>query len=564
MTTQRAQARPESSTRAKPLPRLSGGLPLVGHTLGFLRNLTGLLEQARRECGDVAGIKVLGRDIVLVTGPAGQEEVFRAKDEVLSPKAAYKLMVPIFGKGVAYDCDDDRMNEQLSMLLPALQNKRMRTYGEVISKEVEQSTAAWGDRGTVDIYEYMQTLTSFTSSHCLLGHEFRDEMSEEFARVYHALERSIVPLAYLNAHLPIPKFRKRDKARARLGEMVSQIVNRRRASGHVGEDFMQTLMEATYEDGSKLTDHEITGMLVAAMFAGHHTSSVTAAWTILELLQHPDWMKLVLEELERVYGSGRTIDFASLRELEKTEWVVKEALRLHPPLFILIRAALQDTTILGYAIPKGTWVAVSPSVAHRIDTVFEDSAGFCPHRYGAPRYEDRQPFAYISFGGGRHKCMGNAFALLQVKTIVAHLLRDFTFELHGDPVESDFQGLVIGPKMPIRVRYRRIQRASTSARASATPEPEPDPESRPATPPAKVDAGLRPFRVVVDHDLCQGHGVCEGEAPEIFELRDERVHLLQATPDPSLRAKAEAACRYCPQRALSIEEVGATQEREPA
>ncbi len=123
----RSSATETSFADAKRPPRLSGGLPLLGHTMGFLRDLTGLLTEARKECGDVAAIKVLGRDIVLVTGPAGQEEVFRAKDDVLSPKAAYKLMVPIFGKGVAYDCEDDRMNEQLSMLLPALQNKRMRT-----------------------------------------------------------------------------------------------------------------------------------------------------------------------------------------------------------------------------------------------------------------------------------------------------------------------------------------------------------------------------------------------------------------------------------------------------
>jgi len=518
--------------------------------MGFLRDLNGLLDHARRECGDVARIKVFGRDIVLVTGPAGQEEVFRAKDDVLSPKAAYKLMVPIFGKGVAYDCEDDRMNEQLAMLLPALQNKRMRTYGEVIASEVERSISTWGQTGVLDIYEYMQTLTSFTSSHCLLGPEFRNEMSEEFSRVYHALERGIVPIAYLNPNLPLPTFWRRDKARARLGEMVSQIVNRRRTQGKRGEDFMQTLMEATYADGSMLTDHEITGMLVAAMFAGHHTSSVTAAWSVLELLQNPSWMKEVLDELERVYGSNRAIDFDSLRELERTEWVIKEALRLHPPLFILIRVAMQDTTILGYRIPKGTWVALSPSVAHRIENVFERSADFCPHRYGAPRFEDKQPFAFIAFGGGRHKCMGNAFAILQVKTILAYLLRNYTFALTGDKVESDFQGLVIGPKMPIRLRYERVERrTSTSTPAPAQTQPNAE-----ATCPVHHVAA-KPFRIVADHDLCQGHGVCEGEAPELFAVENGRVKVLVERPSPALRAKAEAACSYCPQRALSIEEL---------
>ncbi|MCB9683379.1 MAG: cytochrome P450 [Alphaproteobacteria bacterium] len=448
-------AAPAAEPALRSAPRLRGGLPIVGHTLSFLRDLTGLLARAHDACGEVAAIKVLGKDIVLVTGPAGHEAIFRAPDEVLSPKAAYKMMVPVFGKGVAYDCEDARMNEQLRMLRPALQARRMRTYGEIIAAEVDDALASWDATGTLDLYTWMAQLTNYTSSHCLLGPEFRKEMSAEFAQVYHDLERSIVPIAYLDPDLPLPVFRRRDKARARLGAMVAAIVARRKAAGTVGEDFLQTLMDETYEDGSHLSDHEITGMLVAAMFAGHHTSSATAVWTLLELLQHPRWMTGVEEELARVFADGRPIDHESLRELTMTEHAIKEALRLHPPLFILLRVAMEDTAVLGYRIPKGTWVAVSPIVAHQLPEVFEAPASFCPHRFAPPREEDRQPFAYIAFGGGRHKCLGNAFALLQIKTILAMLLQRYRFELTDDPIVPDFRGLVIGPRGPIRVRYHR-------------------------------------------------------------------------------------------------------------
>ncbi|MCB9748822.1 MAG: cytochrome P450 [Myxococcales bacterium] len=555
-------ARAAATRPRRAAPQLRGGLPLLGHTLSFIRDLTGLLTRAREECGEVASIKVLGRRIILVTGPKGQEEVFRAPDDVLSPKAAYKMMVPVFGKGVVYDCDDARMQEQLMMLMPALKNRRMRTYSGIVARETEQSLRGWGERGVIDIYEYMQTLTSFTSSHCLLGPEFRGEMSAEFSRVYADLERGIVPIGYLNAHLPIPAFRKRDRARARLGEMVSEIVERRRSSGRREEDFLQTLMESRYKDGSGLTSHEITGMLVAAMFAGHHTSSVTAAWSILELLRNPEWMQHVRRELDRVYAGDRAVDFASLRELVKTEWVVKEALRLHPPLFILLRAALQDTTVLGYQIRRGDWIALSPSVAHRIEQVFPEAGSFCPHRYGPPEPEDLQPFAYIAFGGGRHKCLGNAFALLQIKAILAILLQSFDFELFGDPIEADFHGLVIGPKLPARVRYRRRAKAArVDAEAPADEDADADADEdaiEDAIEDAVEDAAherpaaARPFRVIVDRDLCQGHGVCEGELAEVFSVVDGAVQLTTDTPPPELRARAEEACRYCPQRALSV------------
>lgn len=237
--------------------------------------------------------------------------------------------------------------------------------------------------------------------------------------------------------------------------MVSEIVEKRKQSGYRGEDFLQTLIDAEYSDGTKLSDHEITGMLVAAMFAGHHTSSVTTAWTLIELLRNPRFLEEVREEIHATYGEAEEYSFQSLRDLEKTEGAVKEALRIHPPLFILLRAALEDCEILGYRVKKGNWVAVSPMIAHREESVFKNALEYDPDRYGPGREEDKRPFAYIAFGGGRHKCMGNAFALLQIKTIIAVLLNRYDFELGDDSIETDFQGLVLGPKPPIRIRYRR-------------------------------------------------------------------------------------------------------------
>ena len=155
------------------LPELPGGLPLLGHTVDFVRDTIGLLERARRECGNVAKFRVLGKDMVLLTGPDVHEAFFRAPNEQLSPSEAYKMMVPIFGKGVAYDNEPTKMFEQLHMLVPALQDRPMRTYGEIVMSEVEQSVSQWGDEGVIDFYPYTHSLTLFTSSHCLLGREFR-------------------------------------------------------------------------------------------------------------------------------------------------------------------------------------------------------------------------------------------------------------------------------------------------------------------------------------------------------------------------------------------------------
>lgn len=449
---------PPSATRVgsakKEPPKVSGGLPWVGHGVEFVRDCLGLLWRAYEECGEVARLNVFGRDIVLFTGPAAQEALYRQPDEVLNPSEAYKIMVPVFGKDVVYDAPPARMNEQMGMIRPALQDKRMRTYGELVALETRRMVEKWGEQGEFDLVAFCAQLTNFTSTHCLIGREFREQMSDEFARVYHDLEKGITPASYIHANLPLPSMIKRDRARARLVEMIGEIVDGRRKGGHTGEDFLQTLMDARYKDGSSLSDHEITGMLLAAMFAGHHTSSVTTAWTLIELLRTPDYLDRVMTELETVYPEGSEVNFQSLRQIPLTEYAIKEALRLHPPLYILLRGVMTRFEYDGYVLEPGMWVANSPWVSHRLPELFRDPLRYDPDRFGPGREEDKRQFTFVSFGGGRHKCLGNAFALLQVKTIFAILLRGFEFELMHDPIVAE-SGLVMGPKMPLRVRYRR-------------------------------------------------------------------------------------------------------------
>ncbi len=415
-----------------------------------------LLQRARAECGDVAAFDVGPKRMVLLTGPKASEAFFRSRDEVLSPSEAYRMMEPVFGKDVVYDAPPAKMAAQFAMLLPCLQDRRMRSYGEVIAKEVLRSVEGWADEGVLDIYEYTKGLTNFTSSTCLLGREFREEMTDEFAHIYSDLEQGITPLAFLNAHLPIPSFRRRDRARVRLVELITRIIADRRRTSREGDDFLQILMEAKYETGEPLSEHEITGLLLAAMFAGHHTSAVTAAWMMLEVVRAPALHERVRRELFRVHGATGPVTYASLREVPVTEGCVKETLRLHPPLFMLMRVALSDWAYDGYVFPKGTHLLVSPTVTHRMPDVFRDPDRFDPDRYAPGREEDKRPFAFQAFGGGRHKCLGNAFALLQIKTIFAILMRRFEFSPFGDPLVPDFHGVVIGPKQPCRVRYRRI------------------------------------------------------------------------------------------------------------
>lgn len=524
-------------------PRLQGALPLLGHILAFGKNPHLFMMSLREQLGDVAEFKMFHQDMVLLTGDKASEAFYRAPDEQLDQGAAYKIMTPIFGQGVVFDAPIRKKNQQLQMLMPALRDKPMRTYADLIVEEVENLIAGWGEAGEIDLLAFTKELTIYTSSHCLLGPEFRFELNKVFAEIYHDLEQGIQPIAYVFPNLPLPVFRRRDKARARLQVLVTEIMARRAKARSDSPNVFQTLIDATYEDGSKLTPHEITGMLIATIFAGHHTSSGTTAWVLIELLRHPSWMQAVVAELDALFGEDGKVTFESLRQVPKLESVLKEVLRLHPPLIILMRKVLQDFTVGDYLIKAGKFVCAAPAVTHRIDALFPNPEQFDPDRYSPERAEDRNLYAWQAFGGGRHKCSGNAFALFQIKAIFCILLRRYDFELVDAPdsYRDDYTKMVVEPGSPCRIRYRRRRSASTAAEAARTGD-----EGI-----AMASAGH--FRIRLDRDLCKGHAACMGEAPGLFHV-DEEGHLtiLNDHPPEAELEKARAAAKYCPTQAIRI------------
>lgn len=444
-------------------PMLDGGLPFVGHALEMKKRPVELLQRGRDRFGDMFSIKLPGVPMaVAMTGPKAQHKFFRLSDKDVSMREVYKLMNPIFGKGIAYDAEPEIMKEQLGFFHDALREARLKTYAQGFVEEAEDFFGKWGDQGEVDLYQTGNKLTIYTSSRSLLGKNFRANLSDEFAQLYYDMEGGLHLLAFFAPHLPIPAFRKRDRARKRLGELISGIVAKRRADGEGDEDFLQTLMDAKYSTGRDLTDDEMTGLLLAIMFAGHHTSGVTFAWTNILLNQHPEWIERLRAEQDRVMGDSDELTLEKLRAMTDLELVVKEVLRLYPPLILLMRKVIRGFDYGGFHIPEKSMVIASPAVGHRIPEVFANPNRFEPDRFGPEREEDKKnAMSWIAFGGGRHRCMGIVFAQLQLRAVMSHVLRNFDFELVESKYEPDYDRMLVGPRLPCRARFSRRSRKTT-------------------------------------------------------------------------------------------------------
>ncbi|MEW5811148.1 MAG: cytochrome P450 [Actinomycetota bacterium] len=440
--------------------RVSGGEEEHGHLEEFRTDPIGLMKRLREECGDVGWFQLAGKQVVMLSGSEANEFFFRSSDSELNQAEAYPFMTPIFGEGVVFDADPERRAEMLHNT--ALRGEQMKGHAATIENEVRRMIENWGDEGEIDLLEFFAELTIYTSTACLIGLKFRNQLDSRFANYYHLLERGTDPLCYVDPYLPIESFRIRDEARASLVELVQDVMTGRIANPPADKsdrDLLDVLVSIKDDDGNpRFSANEVTGMFISLMFAGHHTSSGTSSWTLIELLRHPDYYAQVQQELDDLYSDGQEVSFHALRQIPKIDNALKETLRLHPPLIILMRVAQDEFEVAGHPIHKGQMVAASPAISNRIPEDFPNPDDFDPDRYEKPRQEDLlNRWTWIPFGAGRHRCVGAAFAQMQIKAIFSVLLREYEFEMAQPPesYRNDHSKMVVQLARPAKVRYRK-------------------------------------------------------------------------------------------------------------
>jgi sterol 14alpha-demethylase len=442
------------------VPRVSGGEDEHGHLEEFRTDPIGLMQRTRDECGDVGWFQLADKHVILLSGAKANEFFFRSADEDLDQAEAYPFMTPIFGKGVVFDASPERRKEMLHN--SALRGEHMKGHATTIEREVHRMIESCCDEGEIDLLDFFAELTIYTSTACLIGTKFRNQLDSRFANFYHQLERGTDPLCYVDPYLPIESFRIRDEARKGLVALVQDIMNQRIANPPADKsdrDMLDVLVSIKDEEGNpRFSADEVTGMFISLMFAGHHTSSGTSAWTLIELMRHPEAYAEVVKELDDLYADGQEVSFHALRQIPKLENVLKETLRLHPPLIILMRVAQGEFEVEGYLIHKGDFVAASPAISNRIPEDFPDPDSFVPQRYEEPRQEDLvNRWTWIPFGAGRHRCVGAAFAQMQIKAIFSVLLREYEFDMAqpADSYHNDHSKMVVQLARPAKVHYRR-------------------------------------------------------------------------------------------------------------
>lgn len=329
----------------------------------------------------------------------------------------------------------------------------LRSYVPLIEDEVTEFVkrvpSLQGSAGTVNIPAVMAEMTIYTASRSLQGKEVRSRFDSSFADLYHDLDMGFSPINFMLPWAPLPHNKKRDYAQKKMAQTYTEIIKARREAGGEkdSDDMIWNLMSCVYKDGTPVPDVEVAHMMIALLMAGQHSSSSTSAWIMLRLATRPDILEELYQEQLSVLGSDLPpLTYDDLQKLPLNAQVVKETLRIHAPIHSMMRKVTNPMPIEGtpYTIPTTHVLLAAPGVTSKVDEYFPNPAEWEPHRWdpsatGSMKIEEVEEKVdygyglvskgasspYLPFGAGRHRCIGEAFAYVQLGTITATMVRQF-------------------------------------------------------------------------------------------------------------------------------------------
>lgn len=437
-----------------PTPPALPGFPLLGNALDFRRDPIDVVWRGYERFGRVFSIRLGLKPIAVILGPANNQFFFTQTDTILSMREVYKFVIPMFGR-VLQAAEPPEYKEQRTILLPAFRREALDSYVEGMARETLTWLEALGNEGEFDLWSSFEQLSMYIAASTLMGRDFRQRMGPAFWALYRDLAGGMEFV--LPTNLPLPRFRRRDQAKIELRAMLGRIIADRRAHPSSQNDFLQTLVEATYSDGRGLTEDTIIGMILSLIFAAYDTTAAQASWGLIQLIQHPHWQTVVLDEVREVLCGGKShVDVQRLRELTRLEWALKETVRMWPITTMLWRHTAVPYDLDGYHIPRGWITMICPPVSHRLPDVFSNPDLYDPERFSPERTENRtDPFTLVNFGGGVHRCLGVHFAFNEMKVILALLLQSYALELVNPTPRPDYSAGITRPESPCWVKYRR-------------------------------------------------------------------------------------------------------------
>jgi len=411
----------------KDLKHLPGdkGPFLVGYFREFISDTIGLWTSMRKKYGDVYAMKVLHRGSVQLMSPTTNKRILIDESGNVENKEAWETALSELFPNSLMLMDGKEHKYHRSIMLDAFKKPAMKGYYDIMPNIIETTISEIRPNAINKLFPFYKLMTLQLAVKVFFGLEKSNKLLE----VNEAVTNIVNASAAIPLKIPGTTFYKGIKGRQFLRTFFLSLVEERKKQP--GKDLFSRLTVAESEDGEKYTDDEIVDHLIFVLMAAHDTTAITLTFLSYFLAKHPKWQERVREEVKDF--DPKQTDPTSLRSLKQLSLVIKETLRIHPPLTQVLRKLTKDMNIEGYDIPKDSVVACLMQMTQLDENTWTAPFDFDPMRFDDSRKEDKKcPFSYAPFGAGQHHCIGYAFADMQIKLVMVELLKRFELVVDAD------------------------------------------------------------------------------------------------------------------------------------
>jgi cytochrome P450 family 110 len=438
------------------------------------------MQECARRYGDCFTVQFPhAPPIVLFSDPKALKEIFTGSLDDLRAGEANASLEPFAGPNSLFLLDGKRHLRERKLLMPPFHGERMQAYGEIIRDLTDQTIDRWPKGEPFSLHPQMQHITLEVILRTVFGIEDGERLSRlrdlltrlldgganalalillivlPGSKVRRLLESAIEPislgpLGQLDVGQVLP-WRKVAEADRDVDEILYAEIRKRREEGRGDrQDVLSMLVEARDEEGSPMTDEELRDEMMTLLAAGHETTATSLAWTFYNILTGPEETRKKLdEELEEVAGE-EPLQPGHVQKLEYLDAVIKESLRLTPIIPIVARKLQRPMTIGGHALPAGVLVTPCIYLTHHRPDVWALPGHFWPDRFLTRKQPD--PYEFFPFGGGVRRCLGMAFALYEMKVVLAEIVKRVRLRLVPDQkVKLVHRGFIFAPSGGVKV-----------------------------------------------------------------------------------------------------------------
>ncbi|MEM6559077.1 MAG: cytochrome P450 [Myxococcota bacterium] len=422
------------------------------------------LGEVHATYGDVAYVRLLTRPAYYVQDPELVEDVLVKNARAYSKDILLRELKLLMGDGLLTS-EGNFWRRQRKLASPFLARRQIELYANDMRRLALDYVRELPEQSNVDVHKEMTALTLAIVNKTLFGSDLKadpsrvghnlDVVMDYFYRVSRSLRR------YIPTWVPTRDNRNAAAAIAELDSVVFAIIDQRRAEGASGDDLLSRLLAVRDEDGSRMSDAQVRDEVITLFLAGHETTALALSNTLWLLSEHPNVETMLLHEL-RSLRDGFSLE--TLENLTFLDAVVKESMRLRPPAWSVAREAKEATRLGHYHVPKGTQLYMSQYLMHRDARLFDAPETFQPSRWLDGSCEKLPRFAYFPFGGGPRVCIGNHFAVMELKTVLVTLLQAVRFR--GQP------GHQVSFTPSVTMRPNNGMPMQVISRASRAPDPD--------------------------------------------------------------------------------------------